>query len=48
MFLVSITLNSKIRELSDGNNNWKQNSNKLLSHEFYHFLVMGDENNYEL
>ena len=40
MFSVSITHHSKIRELSDGNNNWKQKSNGLLSYGSHHFWVM--------
>ena len=43
MFSVSITHQSKIRELSDGNKNWKQsyeNPNNLFSHGSHHFWVM--------
>ena len=42
MFSVSITHHSKIRELSDGNKNWKQKPNGLLSHGSHHFWVMSD------
>ena len=41
---VSISHHSKIKELSDGNNNWKLNPKKPLSHESHHFWVMGDGN----
>ena len=44
MFLVSITHHSKLRELSDGNKNWKQKPIKLLSRGSHHFWVMGDRN----
>ena len=47
MFSVSITHHLKIRELSDGNKNWKQSyekPNKLLSYGSHHFWVMSDGN----
>ena len=44
VFSVSITHHSKIEKLSDGNKNWKQKPNRLLSRRSYHFLVIGDEN----
>ena len=36
-FGIFITHHSKIRKLSDGNKNWKQKPNTLLSRRFHHF-----------
>ena len=44
MFSIFITHHSKIRDLSDENNNWKQNSNKPISHGSHHFWVIDDGN----
>ena len=44
MFSVFITHHSKIRELSDGNKNWKQNPTSVESWVPHHFWVMSYEN----
>ena len=44
MFLVFITHHSKIRELSDGNKNWKQCQTDFSAVGPTYFWVMGDEN----
>ena len=47
VYSIFKTHNSKIRELSDGNKNWKQsyeNPNRLLSYGSHHFWVRSDGN----